>query len=190
MKVITNEILPDVPVVGLAAWSGTGKTNLMVSLITLFRKRNLNIGVIKHAHHDFEIDYPGKDSYELRKAGANRVLVGSGKRWALIVEQEDVESFDFEEQLKMVAREPVDLILVEGFKPQSIPKIELIRPQLNKPLLFPDDDSIIAIATDNPGGLNTGLPILDLNNPEQIADFIIDRFLTNHKINNCQANKQ
>lgn len=170
------------PVLGLAAWSGTGKTSLLISLITLFRKRNLNIGVIKHAHHGFEIDYPGKDSYEIRKAGASRILVGSRERWALIVEQDAEEPFDFDEQLRLISREPLDLILVEGFKPESIPKIELNRPQLNKPLLFPDDDSIIAVATDDPDSLNTELPILDLNNPEQIADFIIDRFFTKLKI--------
>jgi molybdopterin-guanine dinucleotide biosynthesis protein B len=175
-----------VPVVGLAAWSGTGKTSLLVNLIRLFRNRKLRIGIIKHAHHDFEIDYPGKDSYELRKAGAEQVLIGSRKRWALIFEREQQEPVNFEEYLRLIAHDAPDIILVEGFKPETIPKIELHRSELGRPFLFPDDNSIIAVATDYSRGLNTDLPVLDLNNPEQIAEFIIDRFLTEHKISSYQ----
>ena len=126
MKAINNTLLPEVPVVGLAAWSGTGKTSLLISLVTLFRKHNLKTGVIKHAHHGFEIDHPGKDSYEIRKAGADCVLVGSERRWALIVEQDEKKQFDFEEQVRLITREGVDIIMVEGFKPESIPKIEAV----------------------------------------------------------------
>ena len=101
----------------------------------------------------------------------------------MIAEQDEKKPLDFKEQLRLISMEPVDLILVEGFKPESIPKIELHRPHLKKPLLYPDDSSIIAIATDSCDGFTADLPILDLNNPEQIAEFIIDRFLTKHKIN-------
>ena len=182
MQATNSEIQDKVPVVGLAAWSGTGKTSLLVNLIRLFREHKLRTGVIKHAHHDFEIDYPGKDSYELRKAGAEQVLIGSRKRWALIVEREREAALDFEEYLRIIAHDAPDIVLVEGFKPESIPKIELHRRELNKPFLFPEDNSIIAIAIDQQQDLDTGLPVLDLNNPGQIAEFIIDRFLMKHKI--------
>lgn len=188
MKANNSELPVKVPVVGLAAWSGTGKTSLLVNLIGLFRDRKLRTGIIKHAHHDFEIDYPGKDSYELRKAGAQQVLIGSKKRWALIVEREEEASLDFEEYLRLIINDAPDIILVEGFKPESIPKIELHRSVMNQPFLYPDDNSIIAIATDLPQDLNAGIPILNLNNPEQIAEFIIDRFLTKHKINSYKIN--
>ena len=178
-----------IPVVGLAAWSGTGKTSLLVKLIRLFRKHNLRTGVIKHAHHTFEIDYPGKDSYELRKAGAEQVLIGSRKRWALIVEREQEEELDFEDYLRLIVQDGPDIIMVEGFKPETIPKIELHRRELNKPFLFPEDSSIIAIAIDQPQGLDTPLPVLDLNNPGQISEFIIDRFLLKHKIAEYQTGK-
>lgn len=166
------------PLVGLAAWSGTGKTTLLTKLITIFKIKGLRVGVIKHAHHTFEIDYPGKDSYEIRKAGASQVLVGSKKRWALIVDDENGKELKFEDHLKHIDQDNLDLVLVEGFKPEAIPKIELNRKALNKPYLFSEDETIIAIAIDDKEGLETSLPILDINQPEQIADFIIERFLT------------
>lgn len=170
-----------IPLVGLAAYSGTGKTTLLSKLIAIFRRQGLRIGIIKHAHHTFEIDYPGKDSYELRKAGASQVLIGSRRRWALIVDRENEKELDFEEYLQNLNQDTLDIILVEGFKPEAIPKIELNRKELNKPYLYKDDSSIIAIATDNEESLTTELPVLDLNQPQQIADFIIDRFLPDHK---------
>ena len=170
-----------VPVVGFAAWSGTGKTTLLIKLIAIFTERRIRVGVIKHAHHSFEIDYPGKDSYELRRAGASQVLIGSKRRWALMAERRGQDGLSLPELLARLAPDELDLILVEGFKPESIPKIELHRPRLGKPLLFPDDDSIIALAGDAaPPELETAkttLPLLDLNNPREIADFIIARFL-------------
>ena len=170
------------PILGLAAYSGTGKTTLLSRLIMIFRAQKLRIGVIKHAHHSFEIDYPGKDSYELRKAGASQVLIGSKKRWALIVDRENEKELGFGEYLQNLDQDILDLILVEGFKPEAIPKIELNRQVLNKPFLYPDDDSIIAIATDNRSLVLKDLPVLDLNQPDKIAEFIIDRFLPAHKI--------
>ena len=183
------EKIPAIPVVGLAAWSGTGKTSLLKGLIGLFVKQGLRTGVIKHAHHSFEIDYPGKDSFELRKAGAEQVLIGSRRRWALIVEHEHERELEFEDYLRLIGHDALDIILVEGFKPESIPKIELHRRSLNKPFLFCGDDSIIAVAIDDARDLKTTLPVLDLNNHGQIAQFIIDRFLTDHKISEYQDSK-
>ncbi len=171
---------PEVPLMGFAAWSGTGKTTLLVNLLGIFTARGLHVGVIKHAHHTFEIDYPGKDSYELRKAGASQVLIGSDKRWALLVEHQDEDDKPQDKPLAYHLRhldlEHLDLILVEGFKPEAIPKIELHRPSLGHDLLYPGDESIIAVATDTESSVATDLPLLDLNDPQQIAQFIIDRY--------------
>ena len=180
-------ITAKVPLLGLAAYSGTGKTTLLAKIITIFRQRGLRVGVIKHAHHSFEIDYPGKDSYILRKSGANQVLIGSRKRWALIVERSHEQDLYFEEYLENLDQDSLDIILVEGFKPEAIPKIELNRAELNNPFLYVKDSSIIAIATDRKEPPATELPVLDLNRPEQIADFIVDRFLPDHKITSMQA---
>jgi len=168
---------PEPPVVGFAAWSGTGKTTLLVKLLEILNKRGLRVGVVKHAHHSFDIDTPGKDSYALRKAGASQVLIGSRKRWALIVEAPEPGDHPLDFHRRHLDQERLDLILVEGFKPEKIPKIELHRPSLGRPLLYPDDPGVIAVATDGrlPGAPT--LPVLDLNNPGQIADFIVDRFL-------------
>ena len=167
--------MDNVPLMGFAAWSGTGKTTLLVNLLGIFTSRGLRVGVIKHAHHTFEIDYPGKDSYELRKAGASQVLIGSKKRWALLVETPAGDDKPLEHHVRNLDLDNLDLILVEGFKPEAIPKIELHRPSLGHELLHPGDESIIAIATDGELPVATELPLLDLNNPQQIARFIIDR---------------
>ncbi len=168
-----------VPLVGFAAYSGTGKTTLLVNLLGIFISKNLRVGVVKHAHHSFEIDYPGKDSFELRKAGASQVLIGSKKRWALLVENRDSHDKPLEFHIGNLDLENLDLILVEGFKPEAIPKIELHRPSLGHDFLCLNDDSIIAIATDAELSIETELPVLDLNNPGQIARFIIDRYSLN-----------
>jgi molybdopterin-guanine dinucleotide biosynthesis protein MobB len=166
----------DLPVVGFAAYSGTGKTTLLVSLLRLFTEQGLRVGVVKHAHRTFEIDYPGKDSYELRQAGASQVLVGSRKRWALMAEMPKPPQDALQFYLDRLVRSTLDLVLVEGFKPESIPKIELHRSSLGKPLLYPEDTDIIAVATDSPLADVPPIPVLDLNAPATIADFIIDRF--------------
>jgi len=173
--------LPDIPLVGFAAFSGTGKTTLLIKLLSIFNERGLRVGVVKHAHHTFEIDYPGKDSYELRKAGAHQVLIGSGKRWALITENESSQDRSLEYHVKNLDLNNLDLVLVEGFKPEIIPKIELHRPVLGKELLFLHDSSIIAIASDASVQETGELPCLDLNNPEEIAQFIIERFLSSQE---------
>lgn len=175
--------LPDIPLVGFAAYSGTGKTTLLIKLLSIFNAKGLRVGVVKHAHHTFEIDYPGKDSYELRKAGANQVLIGSRKRWALITENQDMQDKSLEYHVKNLDLANLDLVLVEGFKPEIIPKIELHRPSLGKDLLFPHDDSIIAVATDTDLQETNGLPHLDLNKPEEIAQFVIERFLGSKQTN-------
>lgn len=166
----------DPPVVGFAAYSGTGKTTLLIQLLRLFTAQSLRVGVVKHAHHTFEIDYPGKDSYELRHAGASQVLVGSRQRWALMAEMPEPPESALAYHLAHLELASLDLVLVEGFKPESIPKIELHRPSLGRPLIYPDDRDVIAIATDAPLPQVPPMPMLDLNAPATIAAFIIDRF--------------
>ena len=162
------------PVLGFAAFSGTGKTTLLIKLLPILQNRGLRVAVVKHAHHEFDIDYPGKDSYELRKAGARQVLVGSRHRFALIVERETEDDPRLAELLPRLIPEDLDLILVEGFKPENIPKIEVHRPELGHPLLCRNDASFVAVASDRDlSGL--GIPVLDLNDAQAIANFILDR---------------
>jgi molybdopterin-guanine dinucleotide biosynthesis protein B len=162
------------PIVGFAAWSGTGKTTLLKELLPLLRDRGLRVGVVKHAHHSFELDHPGKDSYELRKSGAAQTLIASRARWALMVEQPREREPRLDEVLLELDQAALDLILVEGFKDERFPKIELHRPSLRRPLLFPEDDAIIAVAVDAPLDDPGRLPLLDLNKPDAIATFIVD----------------
>jgi len=167
---------PAVPVVGFAAWSGSGKTTLLVRLLPLLRARGLRVGMIKHAHHDFDIDHPGKDSYALRKAGAQQMLVASRRRRALIIETDTGSDPPLAELLGLLRMDTLDLVLVEGFKPQSIAKIEVHRPALGKPLLAPEDPSIVAVASDAPPACTLDVPLLDLNAPQAVADFLLERF--------------
>lgn len=160
------------PLLGFVACSGTGKTTLLEQLIPLLQSRGVRIALLKHAHHDFDIDYPGKDSYRLRKAGAGQVMIASRHRWALINEN---RSEDAEPRLQALLHQfdpqQYDLLLVEGFKHEPYPKIELRRSALGNPPLYPNDPDIIAVASDAPEqGLT--LPQLDINRPERIADFI------------------
>lgn len=165
-----------VPVLGFAAFSGTGKTTLLLKLLPLLKARGLRVGMVKHAHHGFEIDKPGKDSYELRKAGATQVLVGSARRWALVTEHKAKREPRLDELLRYLNQQVLDLVLVEGFKAEVFPKIELHRPSLGRPLLCLTDKSIIAVASDTPLLTKTGLPLLDLNRPDGIVDFVAARF--------------
>lgn len=165
------------PILGFAARSGTGKTTLLVKLLPILKALGLRIGMIKHAHHQFEVDKPGKDSYELRKAGANQVLVASSRRWVLMVENESEADPHLDQLVARLDNGTLDLILVEGFKRQPFPKIELYRPTLGNPALYTDDRSIIAVATDGKLPAPSALPILDINSPEEIAEFIQNRFL-------------
>ena len=165
------------PVLGFAAFSGTGKTTLLKQVIPLLKASGICLGVIKHAHHDFDIDHPGKDSYELRKAGAEQMLIASSKRWALMVETAGQAEADLNTLIDKLDPSQLDLILVEGFKHVTYPKIELHRHAMNKPFLYPDDSSIMAIALDEPGAANHPLPVLDINHPEQICAFILKQLL-------------
>ncbi len=166
-----------VPVLGIAAFSGTGKTTLLIQLIPLLKCRGLRIGLIKHSHHSFDIDHPGKDSYRLREAGASPVMLSSKFRRAVITEHENPSEPRLSEQLRHLDQSNLDLVLVEGFKRERFPKIELHRPSLGKPLLYPADDSIIAVATDSPLPAQRNIPVLDINRPEQIANFILNHFI-------------
>ena len=161
-----------IPVLGFAAFSGTGKTTLLTRLIPLLREQDIRIGVIKHAHHKFEIDYPGKDSYELRKAGAQQMLIASASRMALIREYEQDTEPQLADLVTKLDQTMLDIILVEGFRHVPFPRIELHRSALRKPLLCLDDESIIALASDAPLKVQINIPVLDLNNPQQIATFI------------------
>lgn len=160
----------DTPVFGFAGWSGSGKTTLIEQLIPCFTHQGLRIALIKHAHHDFDIDHAGKDSWRHRKAGASQVLISSGRRWALMHELEDAAEPTLAEHVARLG--PCDLVLVEGYKHEAIPKLEIHRPALGKPLLAPGDHHIVAIASDE--AISSPLPRFDLNHTEQIATFILE----------------
>ena len=153
---------------GLAGYSGSGKTTLLERLIPFFTGQGLTLALIKHAHHDFDIDQAGKDSYRHRQAGATEVLVSSAQRWALMHELRGAEEPSLQAHLARLS--PCDLVLVEGFKREPIPKLEIHRQANAKPLLFTQDPHIIAIATDAP--IETSLPRFDLSAIDAIVFFI------------------
>jgi molybdopterin-guanine dinucleotide biosynthesis adapter protein len=155
---------------GLAGWSGSGKTTLMTALIPEFVARGITVSTIKHAHHAFDVDRPGKDSWRHREAGASEVMVVSQRRWALMHELRGEPEPGLDELLPRIT--PVDLLLVEGFKRHAHPRIEVYRPSLGKPPLHPDDPFVVAVASDDdlPG---LALPLLPLGTPPVIADFIL-----------------
>jgi len=177
------------PVVGIVGYSGSGKTTLLETLIPLLSSQGLKIGLIKHAHHRFDIDVPGKDSHRLRKAGATQTLITSNKRWALMTETPDqTKDPVLKDCLGSLTPELTDLILVEGFKHEQYPKIEVHRQDTGRPALFPDDSNIIAVATNDEkliarkGIESKGLPIiLKLDQMEEIAQFIVKTFLSTGK---------
>jgi molybdopterin-guanine dinucleotide biosynthesis protein B len=156
-------------VFGVAGWSGSGKTTLIEKLIPRFVKRGLRVSLIKHAHHSFDVDQPGKDSYRHRHAGASEVLVTSSRRWVLMHELRGVHEPSFEDQVKHLA--PCDLVIVEGFKHAPIPKLEVWREATEEGLLHPQDAHIVAVASDVK--VQTRLPLLDLNDDAGIAEFIL-----------------
>ena len=161
----------NVPVLGFAAYSGTGKTTLLVKLIPLLKAKGIRVALIKHAHHDFDIDIPGKDSYELRRAGAGQVLIASSYRQALVTEMQGRDEPRLEDLIDSLDTAHIDLIMVEGFRHLAFPKIELHRPSLNKDFIFPNDPDVIAVASDK--AVDTGsLPLLDINRPEEVEHFI------------------
>jgi molybdopterin-guanine dinucleotide biosynthesis protein B len=169
-----------IPILGFVAASGTGKTTLLTELIPILKQSGLRIGLIKHSHHDFEIDQPGKDSFRLREAGASSVMLVSRYRRAIITEFTPEKEPCLDEQLKQFDQSELDLILVEGFRAEQFPKIELHRPSLEKPLLYPNDPDIIAIATDAALETPDYLAQLELNRPEMIAAFIQNHVMKSH----------
>lgn len=163
-----------IPVLGFCAYSGTGKTTLLKQLIPELNRRGLKLAVVKHAHHDFDVDIPGKDSYEMRKAGARQMLVASHVRWALMTEDKCDGDPELSHLLKQIETDKVDIVLVEGFKKLTLPKIELHRAAHGKPFIHTHDDNILAIACCDDTQLPTDLTRLDINNVNQIADFVIE----------------
>ena len=163
-------------IIGFAAYSGTGKTTLIKEIIKILKGLDYRVSVIKHAHHDFDIDLPGKDSYEIRKSGAENMLVSSKNRWALMHENNYHDELSLVDLLGKLDNLKYDLILIEGFKTEQFPKIELYREEINKNrgLLSESDENIVAIATESATKLNTNLTVLDINKPQDIVNFIIN----------------
>lgn len=167
-----------IPIVGICAWSGTGKTTLITALIPLLRAQGLRVAVIKHAHHKVELDQPGKDTFRFQSAGADQVILASQKTRAVLFEQNETSEVSLKSALELVNHNSIDLILVEGFKHENLAKIELHRPILGNPFLFPDDPQIIAIASDPQLELEDKRVIqLDLQQPSTIAAFILERIV-------------
>jgi molybdopterin-guanine dinucleotide biosynthesis protein MobB len=155
---------------GLAGWSGSGKTTLTARLLPALIARGLTVSTMKHAHHNFDIDQPGKDSYVHRMAGASEVLVASANRWALMHEHRGAPEPSAAELMRQMT--PVDLLLIEGFKRELYPKLEVYRAVNGKPLLHPDDPHIVAVASDVPLA-QSPLPVISIDDIPAIADFII-----------------
>ncbi len=176
--ILAQQILGKLPpLFGLAGWSGSGKTTLSTKLIRNFTKIGINVGTLKHAHHKFDIDKPGKDSYNLRKAGARPIIISSKERFALIQENDQNEEKSLFKMVEMFSKEPInkcDIIVVEGYKNENIPKLEVHRSIINKPFLFKNDKNIFAIASDN--AKVTAIPSLDLNNINSITNFLIHKY--------------
>jgi molybdopterin-guanine dinucleotide biosynthesis protein B len=157
-------------IIGLAGWSGSGKTTLVARVIPVLTARGLRVSTVKHAHHGFDVDIPGKDSHTHRIAGATEVFVSSARRWAHIHELRGEDEPALSDVLARLA--PVDLVIVEGYKRHSHPKLEIYRAEVGKPLLHPDDDWIVAIASDAPVPA-ARVPVLDLADAEKIADVLM-----------------
>jgi len=156
-------------IIGIAGFSGSGKTTLIEKLIPVLVREGLRVSLVKHAHHEFDVDQPGKDSYRHRHAGCAEVLISSSKRWALMHELRGAAEPALEEQLKHLS--PCDLVIVEGYKSEPIAKIEVHRRASHTPLLYPEDPHVVAIATNEP--LDTALPQLDLDDAEDVARFVV-----------------
>lgn len=159
-------------VFGLAGWSGSGKTTLLTRLLPALIERGVSVSTIKHAHHAFDVDQPGKDSYRHREAGATEVMVSSQNRWALMHELRGAAEPALDELLRHMS--PVDLVIVEGFKRAAVPKLEVYRAALGKPLLAKEDSDIIAIASDLPVAGIGQLPRFALDDVGAVADFILN----------------
>ena len=157
-------------IIGLAGWSGSGKTTLIKKVIPRLIERGLKVSTLKHAHHGFDVDQPGKDSFFHREAGATEVIISSGKRFAILHELRGEPEWNLPALLSKIT--PVDLVLIEGYKRDAFPKLEVHRAENGKPLLQPDDPHIVAIATDIPLE-NAKVPLVDLNDTELIVDTLL-----------------
>ena len=166
-------------VIGLAGWSGSGKTTLIAKVIPVLVGRGLKVATIKHAHHEFDIDRPGKDSWLHREAGASEVVVASSRRWALVHELRNEPEPPLAELLAKLS--PVDLVIIEGFKSHAHPKLEIYRAAVGKPLIYPQDDCIVAIASDQPLP-QAQLPVLMLDDVAGIANVLQAEALPRDKI--------
>ena len=156
-------------IIGFAGWSGAGKTTLVAKVLPRIVARGLSVSTLKHAHHSFDVDQPGKDSFMHREAGASEVVVSSAKRFAILHELRGEEEWSLPALVKKMA--PVDLVLVEGFKRDAFPKLEIHRSGNGKPLIHPDDPHIVAIASDVPLP-QVRVPVIDLDDIERIADLV------------------
>lgn len=157
-------------VFGIVGWSGSGKTELLIKLIPEFKRRGFTISTMKHTHHDFDMDKPGKDSFRHREAGADEVMVASGKRWALMHELRDTPEPDMDVLIEKMT--PVDILLIEGFKRNKHAKLEVFRPSTGKNMISVDDETVVAVASDE-AIEELHVPLLDLDDVAQVADFII-----------------
>ena len=158
-------------IIGLVGWSGSGKTTLLTELLPLLRSAGLSVSTVKHTHHGFDMDRPGKDSYRHREAGAHEVMVSGGKRWALLHEVTGLEPTLPDLLARMT---PVDIVLVEGFKSHPFPKLEVHRPALGKPPIWPEQSDIVAVAADAP--IECDRTVLPLNEPRRIAAWVLGEF--------------
>ena len=157
-------------IIGLAGWSGSGKTTLITKLIPRLLARGVRVSTLKHAHHGFDLDKPGKDSFVHRVAGATEVIISSARRWAILHELREEPEWNM---VDLVAKmSPVDLVLVEGFKRDAFPKLEIHRIANGKPLIHPEDPHIVAVASDS-AVPDAKVPVVDLNNIETIADLLL-----------------
>jgi molybdopterin-guanine dinucleotide biosynthesis adapter protein len=166
-------------VIGLAGWSGSGKTTLITKVIPVLVGRGLKVATIKHAHHEFDIDRPGKDSWQHREAGASEVVVASSRRWALVHELRNEAEPPLAELLAKLS--PADLVIIEGFKSHAHPKLEIYRAAVGKPLIYPQDDCIVAIASDQPLP-QAQLPVLVLDDVAGIANVLLAEALPRERI--------
>ncbi len=165
------------PIIGIVGWSGSGKTTLCTKLIEKLAKIGINVGTLKHAHNKFDIDKPGKDTNNLRKAGAQPIIISSKEKFAIIQGNNNGKEKNLYEMLEIFAKDPFsicDVIIVEGYKREDIPKIEVFRREIGKPFLYKDDETIFAIASEEK--LFTEIPSLDLNNINSITQFLINKF--------------
>jgi molybdopterin-guanine dinucleotide biosynthesis protein B len=166
-------------IIGLAGWSGSGKTTLITKVLPALIARGLKVSTLKHAHHGFDLDKPGKDSFMHRASGATEVIISSERRWAVLHELRGEEEWNMPALLSKAA--PVDLLLVEGFKREPFPKLEIFRKDNGKPLLHPEDSYIVAVASDAPVP-DAKVPVIDLNNIEAVADILIEHAVSTDQV--------